>query len=361
MSQCKLCPVATYSSAEGVNKESGCVSCPPGKHSNATGKKDADDCKECDFDHYNGDEAAPTCSKCKEGQYQTEQGATSCNKCAAGSKVVGELGSRSCSACAIGQISPTPGAINCTDCLAGTYANEDKTTCFPCAPGKFAGQRASTECSPCGDDEYQNASKATSCIKVDPGFVVAEGGSASIQVPFGSKICDDSNGCTDNKAPFEACEGGTYGEIPPANRCLKCPAGFSSTKAATECQAWCVSYFFIFFLSLYSSHVASSPFSPFRLLYNISDKGKFNSLAGTSCSECLAGFFQDQSIDPSVSCQECQSGKEQPLAGSSSCSDIQGLKKADDCEAKIQYLNDTSNPAFFPLHFWRNTFFQRRK
>jgi len=36
-------------------------------------------------------------------------------------------------------------------------------------------------------------------------------GSASIQVPLGSKICGDGSGCTDKKAPFEACTTGFCG------------------------------------------------------------------------------------------------------------------------------------------------------
>jgi hypothetical protein len=111
-------------------------------------------------------------------------------------------------------------------------------SCIPCSPGTFASSPGSLTCEDCPAGFLQREPKQARCEKVEDGKVVAEGGSASIQVPAGSKICGDNSGCTDKEAPFEACTTGFYGKVPPTKQCLECPVGFSSSKAATECQAW---------------------------------------------------------------------------------------------------------------------------
>ena len=124
-------------------------------------------------------------------------------------------------------------------CPAGTYTNSTgSVSCVPCSPGSFASLPGSLTCDDCPTGWLQSEPKKSVCEKVEDGKVVAEGGSASIQVPAGSKICDDDSDCTDEKAPFEACTTGFYGKDPPTNQCLECPVGYSSSKAATECKAW---------------------------------------------------------------------------------------------------------------------------
>lgn len=86
--------------------------------------------------------------------------------------------------------------------------------------------------------------------------------------------------------------------------------------------------FFPFFLSC----------SPISITSN-SDKGKFNPATGQECSECPAGFFQQQNTNPSLSCLACPTGFVQPLEGSSSCSDLGGIKPSD-CKDD-QYFNAT--------------------
>ena len=60
-----------------------------------------------------------------------------------------------------------------------------------------------------------------------------------------------------------------------------------------------------------------------------SDKGKFNPTIGTPCSECSPGLFQDQNTIPSPSCKACPTGYDSLLSGSSSCSDLGGVKPTD--------------------------------
>ena len=60
-----------------------------------------------------------------------------------------------------------------------------------------------------------------------------------------------------------------------------------------------------------------------------SDKGKFNPVTGHTCSECPAGYFQDQNTIPSPSCKACPTGYNSTISGSSTCSDLGGVKPSD--------------------------------
>jgi hypothetical protein len=121
-------------------------------------------------------------------------------------------------------------------------------SCFSCSPGKFAPVPNSSKCEDCPRGYLQDQPKKSFCDKVKAGQVVAEGGSASIQVPLGSKICDDNSGCNSNSL-FEACAAGKYGNLTPTNQCYDCEAGKSSSQGATNCQAWYVVNIFFFLLS----------------------------------------------------------------------------------------------------------------
>jgi len=118
--------------------------------------------------------------------------------------------------------------------------------CNDCSPGKYGTKSGATssklDCTSCPEGWFQDSPGNTTCIEVESGYVVGEGRSASIQVPFGSKICGDGNNtCTDKKAPFEACAAGTYGGNPrPTTQCHDCEAGKSSSQGATKCQEWYV-------------------------------------------------------------------------------------------------------------------------
>ena len=111
--------------------------------------------------------------------------------------------------------------------------------------------KKSLKCNDCPSGWLQRLAEQPSCYSVEAGQVVAEGGSASIRVPLGSKICGESSGCTDEKAPFEACMSGTYGKEPPTTQCYDCEAGESSSQGATKCQAWYEHIFVPFFSFLF--------------------------------------------------------------------------------------------------------------
>ena len=133
-------------------------------------------------------------------------------------------------------------ASECMDCPTGWYQNEkSQPFCLPCSPGAFASSLGSFECENCPSGYLQSQPKKSLCEEVDAGKVVADGGSAMIQVPLGSKICDEEEAgdrCEES-AQFEACTAGKYGVAPiPTNRCYDCEAGKSSYQGSTKCQAW---------------------------------------------------------------------------------------------------------------------------
>ena len=160
--------------------------------------------------------------------------ATSCTSCGAGKygdKQKQSLETTACQSCPQGKYSSAKGV-------------SDISSCNDCSPGKYGTGSGATSselgCTSCPEGWFQDSPGKTACVKVEQGKVVAKGGGASIQVPLGSKICGNGIGCTDKEAPFEACTTGFYGKDPPTYQCLECPAGFSSSKAAIECQPWYV-------------------------------------------------------------------------------------------------------------------------
>ena len=176
-----------------------------------TNKLECDDCFPGYFVSMDG---ASACKPCGKGKYNTEVGASSVTQC---------------QDCRKGKHSSATAVVSeegCNNCIPGMF-------------GKVSGADSSKlGCTSCPEGWFQGSPGNTTCIEVKPGNVVGDGRSASIQVPVGSKICNHASECTDTKAPFEACEQGFYGNVPPTNQCSECPAGFSSTKAATGCQVW---------------------------------------------------------------------------------------------------------------------------
>jgi hypothetical protein len=141
-------------------------------------------------------------------------------------------------------------------------------SCIPCSPGSFASSPGSLKCKNCPAGWLQSEPMKSCCEKVEAGKVVAEGGSASIQFPVGSKICDEQGDGCESTAPFEACMAGTHGKKPtPTNQCYDCEAGKSSSPGATECQAWYVVniYFFLLLLFLHLVHEINPPPSRFSI------------------------------------------------------------------------------------------------
>ena len=180
------------------------------------------------------------CTNCTAGRYEDSIGSLACKECARGQSQE-QGGKIKCSPCDVGTFANVTLLEQCYDCPKGYYVeNPGSASCFSCSPGKFAPVKRSLKCNDCPSGRLQRLAEQPSCYSVEAGQVVAEGGSASIRVPPGSKICGESSGCTDEKDPFEACMPGTYGKEPPTTLCYDCEAGESSSQGATKCRAWYV-------------------------------------------------------------------------------------------------------------------------
>ena len=300
------------------------------------------DSKTCDPCNAGKFGASPgVCTNCTVGRYENSQGSLKCKECARGQSQE-QRGMIECNPCGVGTFANKTSLEQCYDCPKGYYMNDfGSASCFSCSPGKYAPEPKSLKCTNCPNGYLQEQQKSSSCYSVGAGQVVAKGGSSSIQVPLGSKICDAHGDGCNSVDPFEACTEGTYGKNPPTNQCLKCPAGLSSSRAATECPPWYVSVLFeVFFFHSQGclTKFNSCNSSPTIIIpTHHSDKGKFNpSITGSPCEECAPGFFQDQNIKPSLTCKECPAGwgpnldeDQIGISGSSVCRDLSGLKPSD--------------------------------
>ena len=249
------------------------------------------------------------CTNCTAGRYEDSKGSLTCKECARGQSQE-HGGKTACSPCDVGTFANVTLLEQCYDCPKGYYVEyPGSASCFSCSPGKFAPAAKSLKCDDCPSGRLQRFAEQSLCYSVEAGQVVAEGGSASIQVPLGSKICSDSSGCTDEKAPFEACMPGTYGYEPATTLCQTCPAGWSSVKAAAACQPC--------------------------------DKGRYNPTNGGLCEECPIDTYQDQFTEETLACKGCPTGFHQEEKGESSCQDY-GWQKVTDCKDN-EYLNNTAS------------------
>ena len=275
---CASCPAGYFQPQ--ANREFSCLPCAPHSWANAG----SSECFACSPGREATGVASVSCLECKQGKFRSTTEII-CTSCPAG-YITPSSGSTSCQACPAGSFLKANGqgflqstcqrGFTCAgidsppqQCSKGTYTNSTgSVSCIPCSPGKFASSLGSLKCELCPRGYLQDQPESSFCDKVKAGQVVAKGGSASIQVPLGSKICDDNSVCTDEEAPFEACMAGTYGKVPPTTLCYDCEAGESSSQGATQCQAWYVidhdiSFFFflLFFLFMkLTLRLSSLPF-----------------------------------------------------------------------------------------------------
>ena len=316
-SGCLNCTAGKYSKPNGADSIEACVDCQPGKKGGVakTGASDESSCTPCNAHTYSEQSGQTSCIEVKPGHQRS--GPTTQVECSAGKYGTG--GNATCQNCDVGQFQDAPGSTTCRGCPSGwanknngssscnavpagfytsqgkqskcergfTCAGADKSpepcpngtytnstgsvSCIPCSPGTFASSPGSLKCKNCPAGWLQSEPMKSFCEKVARGNVVAKGRSVSIQVPLGSRIiCVDGSNCTDATNLFEACGPGTHGQDPPSNTCLECSIGYSSSKAAIVCQAWCVYFspssfsgssettthlFFLFFSSvLHLSH-----------------------------------------------------------------------------------------------------------
>ncbi len=278
-------------------------------------------CTECPAGWYNSDEEQYAinhhdCARCPPSQPVSLPGATFCMDCPNGwarntRPTAGGDGTVPwCEPCTAGRRSALDdnGTPVCSTCPHGFAQPLNATTaCDQCSPGRFAARSGQAECATCPIGFVQENSAATNCTEVEDGFIVLGGGSASVQVPLGSRICG-----VDERCAFSSCDAGTKGTQPPSDSCEACPAGTSSFPGAVRCTP-CA-------------------------------KGKFNKGTpnGGECSACPVGFYQPLDTEPSTACTRCPAGYTQAGTGGTACASLKWVL-AEDCGAN-QYLDDRPGP-----------------
>eukprot|EP00935_MAST-01C_sp_MAST-1C-sp1_P000904 g904.t1 len=219
---------------------------------------------------YSTASTASNCTECETGKYQTESGKSYCSECAAGS---------------ITDTGRTAGATKCTACDAGKYSTSSNVSaCIDCALCE-AGQQPTG----CG------GSTAGYCADCIPGQYIGSSTSPCIDCPAG-KYSSSTNewNCTE-------CETGRYQKNGGQSYCDSCPSNSEYNTSAQACKCS-------------TGYVKTSDGECEQCI-----PGKhFNSTSRT-CRECLAGYYQPTTNEPS--CDACETGKYQTESGKSYCSE----------------------------------------
>ena len=304
---CATCEVGYFYTEDSVNTESfDCLACSPGfflaKNNHFLGA-----CNACDPGQFQPDRYASTCRLCPEGWYQETGYQTFCFPCSPG-KYNSEKSQTGCKSCSKGRYRNADDASTlCKSCINGTYQDREmQALCIPCSPGRHSSNDGSVVCEECPAGQFQDLPQQSKCRNVQNGSIVADGGSAAIEVPLGSKII--CNQTTKKCSTFLACEAGTFGKNPATEQCMLCPAGWSSTKASILC--------------------------------NPCSKGKYSDELGIACKECDKNSFQEQNDIPSIECVNCPIGWKQDAFGQSLCSNL-NWQNIDSCSDN-EYLNTSS-------------------
>ena len=205
------CPLGQISVKASVK----CTTCDAGRFNSVTGIE----CADCVTGQHrprkynNGTDTAGThCLACPRGYSSLEQGVTRCTPCPPGSYDVHKNGS--IEKCEPG-FTCAGGANDREPCLAGTYTSGvGSVSCVDCPPGKYSPANGASACVSCPHGFLQSTPGNHHCVPVEQGKIVATGGSASVTVPVGSKICSKTqapNRDCEECVPFLTCAAGTIG------------------------------------------------------------------------------------------------------------------------------------------------------
>jgi len=167
-----------------------------------------------------------------------------------------------------------------------------------CQPGTRLNALAAEVCVPCDVGEFSTAVDAFECKKCEPGYFAAE---------LGSRRC-------------VACTVGTFAGEAGSSTCTLCALGFTSSGAATQCQACQV--------GKYGAADRSCQQCPAGTSANVTGAtecrpcgaGYYSDTGAETCSPCLPGYFRKEEggIGPG-SCSACKRGTFTDQGGSTAC------------------------------------------
>jgi hypothetical protein len=317
--ECTKCRPGMYANRD---NHTSCLDCPIGKKTE-DGQTGATSCQSCGAGEYGAvcawcavgmfrsgsDPDATVCKDCPAGYHQDAVYGAACLPCIPG-LYQDELGTKVCKKCGINQYTPTSNASECLDCKIGTSTNKQKgsSICTNCQAGKFG-----ATCEDCAVGMYRGGGdvlSAETCSDCKPGFYQLNKGSVACLpktegwILTGCKTKTNDIQCNGT----ERCPVGTYQDDAISNTvCVTCPAGYSSTRGATECETC--------------------------------NKGEYGGKDGL-CYPC--GLDQYGPMVNTTSCENCPRGWNQPTNGSESCVDLK-YKKPGECHDTTQYLDNSNS------------------
>ena len=227
---CKDCPLGTVTLLPGSVNESDCecaigkerwddnrdrsCQCPPGKCDMTT----THGCHNCSVGHYSQEQglscgAAAVCMVCPARSRTTVEGATAVAQCECVDKNM--VKSESGGSCG---------------CPKGWRRIDAADICEGCRLNQYSDVIDATECKPCGKGMLTLATKSvlkSSCV-CEPGKIMSAEGDACV-CPPGTKAVKEGE-----RTRCEECASGFYNDHEDQARCIRCPAGKSTTALGSK-------------------------------------------------------------------------------------------------------------------------------
>lgn len=296
MGACHSCPAGYYNDG-GID----CIGCSPGKFAGNSGQTKCDDCPfpeksfwssyDCqhpcpdpfDVDHWGESE----CKTCPIGKYSPCLADASYDDC---KPTLDE----ECIACVAGKVRNELWKQYCENCPSGKIANQNKTECVGCSPGKYESAGACEDCSPGQFISPEEALYPINCDRCAQGqYQDQKGQQACKNCPKGK--FSNSNGETE----CTLCPEGYYSDNVESIGCVACPSGESSTDGL-NCKT-CGSN------TVEIDHKCQ-----------YCQSGTFFYFEGKSCKNCPMGWFADSAATSGAAqrpCTICPSGWAQDNEG----------------------------------------------
>lgn len=307
--QCLKCPRDTYSNLEGNWRRSACVDCPE----NTSAEEGSALVSHCVCQNGFEGIAGEPCTACQDGMVFSGEydlkGEAVCKPCGAGTY---SNGSVVCAMCPP-YMTSEQGATSKSDCVC--EAGSAGVPCAPCAAGSAKSSAGPGVCEPCAAGTYSESVGARECTRCHDGSSHMLSGAASVfacscaggsrMLPdtlfsnFTCEVCELGSVGGGYDRICQVCEAGTYAA---ATRCLPCPAGSLSARAASDVTGcWCEEGF----AGSGGACVACPAGSP-----------QTRWAASTACLPCGPGSFSESAVDE---CVPCARDSYQVNPGSTSC------------------------------------------
>uniref|UniRef100_A0A6C0M185 Tyrosine-protein kinase ephrin type A/B receptor-like domain-containing protein n=1 Tax=viral metagenome TaxID=1070528 RepID=A0A6C0M185_9ZZZZ len=328
--QCIDCPRGTYSFNTGLTSSDECVACSIGKYQTLISQITESSCETCEngkIGIIQGAHSNTSCVLCGVGKYkETLKSCEICpdgwisnnieNKCDQCDSGKWALDKKQCANCPKGTYSFNIGLISSDECILceiGKYqplkGQITENSCKTCENGKIGiieGAHLNTSCVLCETGKYKNTLK--SCVICPDGWI-------SILERYDCDICPEGKYSNTYKNFCELCPIGRFNDKVGKNninQCLNCGRGTWSNKIGQTTAMGCIGCN----PGYYGDEIGMISLGSCKKC----PAGLFNENAGlpsvNDCKECSTGRY---SIDGSIYCLPCETGKYNIQTGSPNC------------------------------------------